>query len=149
AHHPSINRAAALIKREIEHLGIEPYDEIRQTGSLRYAQFFVCRKSGLVQLALVSRKREAAELLAERLSRTSGLWHSIWINLHTKATNAILGSEWICHSGETFLRQRIGRTDIAFHPASFSQAHLSLFDKMLEKIESWVRPNVRLLADLY
>jgi len=55
AHHPSINRAAALIQREMAHLLIEPYDEVRQTGSLRYAQFFVCRESNLVQLSLVSR----------------------------------------------------------------------------------------------
>lgn len=145
AHHPAINRAAALLQKEMERLQIEPYDEVRQTGSLRYAQFFVCRESGLVQLTLVSREKRPAELLAERLWSHPSLWHSVWINLHESGGNAILGKEWICSFGEPFLRQRIGRSQIAFHPASFSQAHLSLFDKLLERIESWVPPETRLL----
>ncbi len=145
AHHPAINRAAAFVQKEMGRLQIEPYDEVRQTGSLRYAQFFVCRESGLVQLSLVSQEKRAAELLAERLWSQRDLWHSIWVNLNTSKSNAILGSEWICLFGDPFLRQRIGKSQIAFHPASFSQAHLSLFDKLLEKVESWVEPNTRLL----
>jgi len=56
-----------------------------------------------------------------------------------------LGREWIHILGEPFLYQRIGRSRVAFHPASFSQAHLSLFDKLLEQIESWVPLSTRLL----
>jgi len=145
AHHPSINRAAALLKSEMGHLQIELYDEIRQTGSLRYAQFFVCRESGLVQLTLVSRERRSAELLAERLSRHESIWHSIWINLHTSKNNAIFGDEWVHWGGELFLRQKIGLASLAFHPAAFSQAHLSLFDKLLERVMSWVKPGTKLL----
>lgn len=145
AHHPAINKAAAIIQKEMELLQIEPYDEARQTGALRYAQFFVCRKSGLIQLALVSRELRSAERLAEKLWRYPSLWHSIWINLHTASGNSILGSEWICSFGDPWLSQRIGRAEVAFHPASFSQAHLSLFDKLLERVESWVPPETRLL----
>lgn len=145
AHHPSINRAAALIEREMRRLQIEPYDEIRQTGSLRYAQFFVCRETGMIQLSLISREKRAAELLAKALFEIPSGWHSIWLNLHTAKSNAILGNEWICLFGEPFLRQRIGRARVSFHPASFSQAHLSLFDRLLDHIESWTAPGSRLL----
>ncbi len=145
AHHSSINQAASLVQKEMEWLRIEPYDEVRQTGSLRYAQFFVCRETGCVQLTLVAREQKTAERLAERLWQIPTLWHSIWINLHKGKGNAILGSEWIHLFGPPFLSQTIGRAQIAFHPASFSQAHLTLFDQLLERIESWVAPKTRLL----
>lgn len=145
AHHPSINRAAALLEDEMKRLEIEPYDESRQTGSLRYAQFSVCRASGRVQLTLISRERQAAELLARRLWSRAFLWHSIWINIHTAESNAILGNEWIHSQGDPFLCQQIGRAKVAFHPAAFSQAHLSLFDKLLERVSSWVKPGTKLL----
>ena len=35
--HPSITRLALAVKRAVQELGIEPYDEVRHTGVLRHA----------------------------------------------------------------------------------------------------------------
>jgi len=69
------------------------------------------------------------------------LWHSIWLNIHPIASNRILGNFWQLVHGEPFLRQTINHTPIAFHPGAFSQTHLPLFEKMVQKIEQWVQPN--------
>ncbi len=146
AHHPAINRAATLLAEEMRHLQIDPYDEKKQTGSLRYAQFFVCRETMRVQLTIITREKKDAKRLSERLwEADSSLWHSIWINVQTSRGNNILGPEWHHCYGELFLHQRIGRVQIAFHPASFSQAHLSLFDQLLKRVETWVKPGSKLL----
>ncbi len=41
--------------------------------------------------------------------------------------------------------QRIGRASVQFHPGAFSQAHLGLFDRILEIIEAWTPQGARLL----
>src|SRR5690606_19506453 len=76
------------------------------------------------------------------------LWHSIWINHHPARSNRILGDAWHLFSGEPFLWQTINQTPIAFHPGAFSQAHLPLFEKMVQKIATWVRLSDRIL-ELY
>ena len=51
-HHPSINQAAELLKKN----RFDPYDEETGSGTFRYAQFCVCRESNKVQLTLVIQK---------------------------------------------------------------------------------------------
>lgn len=147
ANHPAINKAIKLLRESMLCLGVEPYNENKQTGVLRYVQFFVCREDGLVQLVLVTRDRKAAETLAQNL-RERAKWHSIWLNIHTQPTNQIFGKEWHLYFGEEWIWQQMGRCKAAFHPAAFSQANLLLFDRVLEKLDDWVEPNASLL-ELY
>ncbi|MBX7067021.1 MAG: hypothetical protein K1X28_07305 [Parachlamydiales bacterium] len=144
-HHPSINKAAAILQEEISRQKVEPYDEARRCGVLRYAQFFVEAKTGRVQLALVATKE--IEAFCKVLAKHD-IWHSIWQNIHTQPTNAIFGSTWKCLHGEPFLWQPIGSHSFPFHPAAFSQAHFPLFEKMIQKIDSWIEPNQRII-ELY
>ena len=145
-HHGAINNAANFLKQAIAATLIEPYDEVSQSGVLRYAQFFVCRESEKIQLALVvQNNRVAAKKLAEYLWEKTDLWHSIWINEQPLATNRIFGDIWHHCFGPKFLSQRIGRANVPFHPGAFAQANLSLFDEILNRIERWVAPKSRLL----
>ena len=143
-HHPAIDEGAALLRQKISALGIAPYDEIRQTGILRYAQFFVSRETGKIQLVLVAREKKSALELADALSKSS-MWHSIWINIHKGADNKIFGNEWVLYMGEPFLVQNMGRARVSFHPAAFAQANLVLFDRILEKLDQWVPKSSRLI----
>ena len=52
-HHPSINAISAKVRKIMIERKIEPYDEERGGGLLRYLQFVVERKTRRVQLALV------------------------------------------------------------------------------------------------
>lgn len=146
-HHASINRAVALLKEEIIRHRLPLYCEKTLKGQLKYTQLFVERSTGRVQLALVLNANEAPESFCQALLKQD-IWHSIWLNFHPKATNRILGETWRHIHGEPFLWQTIHNTPIAFHPAAFSQTHLPLFEKMLQKIESWIQTSDRVL-ELY
>lgn len=143
-HHPSINEAVVILREEILKRNIRPYDETRG-GILRYAQFFVERNTGRVQLALVATRE--IDNFCNALAKHD-LWHSIWQNIHPAPTNAIFGPTWKLHSGEPYLWQPIGANLFPFHPAAFSQTHLPLFEKMIQKIAGWVEPDQRII-ELY
>lgn len=144
-HHPSINRAISLIRQEIIAQNLPIYCEKTHTGTLRYIQLFVERSTGRIQLTLIAQNHLHA--FCQSLLKYD-LWHSIWVNIQNQPTNRILGDSWHLIHGESFLWQTLNQTPIAFHPAAFSQTHLPLFEQMLQKIETWVQPNDRIL-ELY
>ena len=140
-HHPSINEAASLLKEAMRKHRVAPYAENPSRGLLRYAQFFVERETSRVQLAL-SLRNDAPEIrdLCNTLSQIK-LFHSIWLNIHPLPNNAIFGPTWIHLSGEPWLWQKFGPVRAAFHPGAFSQAHLPLFEQMLQAIADWIPAN--------
>lgn len=139
-HHPSINRARALLERSMEKMGVEPYRETPSGGAIRYAQFFVERDTGKVQLTLVLNQKEKTPWVSAFLQELlkEEIWHSIWVNYHPTATNSVFGSDWELLWGDTWLWQRLHTVFVAFHPGSFAQAHLPLFERMVKSVEEWV-----------
>lgn len=146
-HHPSINRAIDIIKKEMVREKLSAYSENSSKGTLRYLQLFVEKSTGLVQLVLVINQREGISSFCERLKKYD-LWHSIWLNVQKGSTNQILGDFWEHNFGKPFLWQKINGKAIPFHPGAFSQAHLPLFEKMLQTIENWVKPEEKVI-ELY
>jgi tRNA/tmRNA/rRNA uracil-C5-methylase (TrmA/RlmC/RlmD family) len=144
-HHASINRAVALIREELIGQKVPLYRENPPSGILRYLQFFVDRQTGLIQLTLIA--TQSLDSFCKSLLKYD-LWHSIWLNIQPTQTNRILGDTWHKIYGESFLWQTLNKTPVPFHPAAFSQAHLPLFEKMLQQIETWVQPNDTIL-ELY
>ncbi|MES2274360.1 MAG: hypothetical protein V4487_09250 [Chlamydiota bacterium] len=149
-HHPAINRAVLAIKEEIISHKLPLFQEKPPSGHLRYLQLFVERKTEQIQLVLTLNLNEnCAEI--DRFCKSllkKDLWHSIWLNFHPALSNRILGDGWERIHGEPFLWQTFNGTEVAFHPGAFSQAHLSLFEKMLQKIDHWVEPGAKIL-ELY
>ncbi len=149
-HHPSINTIYSKIKKVMIGLKIDPYDEERGTGILRYLQFAVETKTRKVQLALVVNQSSQDALLerfVKQLYTEKGL-HSIWLNFQPAKTNRIFGDHWALRDGEPYLWEQLGNAECAFHPACFSQAHLSLFEEVLSRIREWTPSNSRIL-ELY
>lgn len=144
-HHPAINRAVAVLVQAVREEQIAPYDE--KKGLLRYIQCLVDLKTDKIQLTLVwnsSHQTAPMVRLADRLLQ-SDLWHSIWFNFQPAITNRIFGDSWHHHFGEPFLYQTLGPLQIPFHPASFSQAHWSLFEQLAAEVVSWIPDQARLL----
>lgn len=135
-HHPQINRSVELIKRWIIEENIQPYNELSFHGTLRYVQLVVERATGRVQVSLVINGHKQLTKSFKRLWDMEGpnFWHSLWANYNTNKTNVIFGSEWKLFHGEPLLWETFGRTKVCFQPASFAQANLDLFDKMLKRI---------------
>jgi len=146
SHHSSINQAVFLLKEAIQIEKISIYNETK--GLLRYAQFFVDLRTNLVQLVLVVQKEESSiKRLINRLLKM-GDWNSIWLNVQPLETNRILGDEWVHLHKEPYLCQKINQEPFFFHPASFAQAHWTLFEKLAAYVVEQV-PNQANLIELY
>ncbi len=147
-HHASINSSYAKIKEAMIRHQIEPYDEHKGSGTLRYLQFAVERKTRNVQLTLVvNEKKSCVDEFVKQLYRMGG-FHSIWLNFQPFQTNRIFGDEWTHLLGEEYLWEHLGSVECAFHPACFSQANLALFEIVLNRIGEWTLPNAKIL-ELY
>ncbi|KAA8530109.1 hypothetical protein F0562_004817 [Nyssa sinensis] len=172
AHHPNINAAVELLKQGITELNVEPYDEDKGTGELRYVQMAVTTyntslpaseryRNGKVQVALVwnsrnenSHSSENLNALAHFLWRNGGrsrkvhLIHSVWANFQTSTNNIIFGNRWRHLLGERDFWEHVGGIDISLAPSSFGQANTRAFDTLLQKLHKYV-PLGASVVDLY
>lgn len=141
-HHPQINRAIAILRQSITQHEILPYQENTHTGTLRYCQLVVERLSNRVELSLVINAEEISACLEKLIEtlRRNPLFHSIWVNFQPSLTNRIFGDRWSLCWGEPLVWETLGGISVCFHPACFSQAHLSLFDSMLSSIQKHILP---------
>jgi 23S rRNA (uracil1939-C5)-methyltransferase len=147
-HHPHLNQAFECVRLWMLNHGIIPYDENTGKGELRYLQGVVQRKSGRVQLSLIinSVEEEGENALKWRLlflqlaNEHPNLWHSIWVNYNNQRHNVIFGDKWSHIWGEKDLWEQFGEVEVCYGPASFGQANLPLFERMLVKIKELVLP---------
>jgi 23S rRNA (uracil1939-C5)-methyltransferase len=148
-HYPKMDEALAIIYQEMVQFGIEPYQETG-TGRLRYIQLFFQKKTERVQLSLVINGESLEEKEQEFIEKISTypIWHSIWVNFHPNLSNTIFGQKWELIFGEEDFYQEMGGISFSFHPASFSQAHLVLFEEILKQVANWI-PKGSFLVDLY
>jgi 23S rRNA (uracil1939-C5)-methyltransferase len=143
-HHPGINKAVEYLRQFIRNEKIEPYNESTCSGYLRYAQIIVEKSSGKVQLSLVWNSNEdslRAWDLGKLWELNSSFWHSIWVNWNVRRDNVIFGKKWLLIKGEEDLWEKFGGIEVCFHPASFAQANLDLFEVMLKKINQQITHN--------
>jgi len=151
-HHPSLNLAANILRKWLIEQKIEPYDENSGKGFLRYIQVTVEKATQRVQLVLVLNEKptvvtaEFEEICRETLLKQNPLlWHSLWFNFNSGKDNVIFGKEWRLIEGEAWLWETLQGKEICFHPASFMQANLDMFDSLLERIKTYVPKNASLL----
>jgi len=115
------------------------------TGLLRYVQLHANDK---VELTIVATRKDEKLLKILKALAKDRLFQSIWLNINPRITNTIFSDEWFKISGEDFLLQNILEKSFAFHPASFSQVNLPLFEKMLQSIRGYLPTDSNLL-ELY
>lgn len=134
-HHPAINKAVEKIKIWMINEQIAPYDERIGKGCLRYIQLVVECSTNKVQLVLVLNEPLKNNSLKTLFSEE---WQSIWVNNNTRRDNVIFGSDWQRIIGEEWLWETIAGCKICFHPASFAQANLEMFDRLIEHIKPFI-----------
>ncbi|OGT60933.1 MAG: hypothetical protein A3E85_03230 [Gammaproteobacteria bacterium RIFCSPHIGHO2_12_FULL_45_12] len=143
-HHEAIHQAIYWLKIKIQACGISSYDESTRRGVLRYVQFVVERRTGLVQLTLVVTEPQCLKNFISALW-DQGVWHSIWVNIQPEPSNKIFGDRWILAVGKEFVMETLGGNVIAFHPACFGQANPFIFEKMLTSIREHILPEKKVL----
>lgn len=155
-HHPRLNQAFELVREWMVRNALIPYQEETGLGDLRYVQGVVQRESGQVQLTLVmngSDHQGEKSLHWQKLVRQLGenhpmLWHSLWLNFNDLQTNTIFGPAWSLVTGQEDLWEKFGKTEVCYGPASFGQANLPLFERMLDKIVELLPENA-CIAEFY
>lgn len=157
AHHPRINQTVEFVNRLIKKHQLKPYQEKTGSGEIRYLQCVVERKTGKVQLAFVLNYKNASDervkwwknFLAQiGQNDLEGHWHSLWINLNNKPTNTIFGPQWLLCHGEELLWESFGDLSVCYQPASFAQANLNLFEKMLFHLKNFIHDQSK-VAEFY
>lgn len=155
-HHPSLNQAFAIVRDWMVQHGLIPYQEMTGLGDLRYLQGVVQRESSQVQLTFVlnaadpcSEKVLAWQRLVQQLGeKHRSLWHSLWLNFNDRQTNTILGPGWSFVFGQEELWEKFEGTSVCYGPASFGQANLPLFERMLSRIVELLPRQAR-VAEFY
>lgn len=150
-HYPVMDKACALIKQKITEYKIAPYEEKRAQGRLRYIQMVVNQETNKVQLSLVfnSNSLMKNELdFIEDIYSNNPIWHSIWVNFLQGSTNTILGNKWELLCGEEDFWQKLLGIEFCFHSSCFSQAHLSVFEEMLQYL-AFLVPEKKNILELY
>lgn len=154
-HHPHLNQAFEIIRLWIQQHGLMPYVEKTGQGDLRYLQGVVQRVSGRVQLTFVFNTSSTSphvqhwQSLIQQLGENyPTFWHSLWVNFNDQKINTIFGQQWAFVWGEEQLWEQFGGVAVCYGPASFGQANLSLFERMLFRIRSLLPEQAR-VAEFY
>jgi len=143
-HNESINKAVEIVKQFIHDENIEPYNEETGKGLLRYVQLVVERSSLKVQITFVLNSNMETNLKKWEINEDP-IWHSVWINFNATRTNNIFGVDWAHIKGPPLIFERFGLSEVCFHPASFAQSNLELFEEMLESINNIVPENSKVV----
>jgi tRNA/tmRNA/rRNA uracil-C5-methylase (TrmA/RlmC/RlmD family) len=160
-HHPSINRAVALLEQATAKVGTSAYNEESREGSLRYVQLQVERTSGKVCLTLIwnaadlKQTQPALARLIKELNRLDPtLWHSMWCHLNDGLGNNIFSrnpSRWHRLFGVEYMREPLPVGDVGwlyFSPMSFRQGNLDGFDILANDVARAV-PGGSKVCELY
>lgn len=139
-HHPRINEAVEELRRAAMEVGVKGYQEASggnaASGELRYIQMSVERETQKVQIVLVWNVftfKEAEQTLPRLVKRLKGkpdLWHSVYVNFQTSASNVILNynaKAWKLLWGPPALKEKVGNANFFFAPQIFRQVNLDYF----------------------
>lgn len=154
-HHPHLNQAFEKIRSWICQQGLSPYEEKTGKGELRYLQGVVQRTSGRVQLTFVlnmapedPRAHRWRTLIQQLGEEHPHFLHSLWINFNQRSTNTIFGDHWLPIWGEEYLWEQFGDISACYGPASFGQANLDLFERLLFRLRELL-PEDACVAEFY
>ena len=151
--HPEpVNQVIQQLKREIQTLGVVPYDERSDSGELRYLDIRYSFWSRELVLTLVTRHavfpngNDLARALKKRFSFLAGVVQ----NINEDPGNVIWGERSRLLAGQDTLRERIGPLKIKLPVGVFSQANPLAARKLYEKVSALAALNGKeTVLDLY
>jgi 23S rRNA (uracil1939-C5)-methyltransferase len=135
--HPEpVNRVVQYLKREVERLGIAPYDEPSDGGDLRYIDLRYSFFSREVVLTLVTRRANfpRGQELARALMRRFGFVAGVAQNINEDPGNVIWGPRTRALAGRDTVIERIGEWKLRFPVGVFSQANPVTARKLYDKL---------------
>ena len=151
--HPSpVNQIIQFLKEEIERLHIVPYDELRDTGQLRYLDIRYSFWQQQMLLTLVTRHMHFPQVrdLIRSLERHFPFLTGIVQNINDKPGNVIWGERFHPLRGRDALLEKLGPLKISIPVDAFSQVNTQVARKLYEKALAWAGLTGKEIAlDLY
>ena len=151
--HPEpINELIQFLREAIERLNIAPYDEVQDTGQLRYLDIRYSLWQKQIVLTLVTRHMHfpQARDLIFHLERKFSFISGIVQNIHDKPGNVIWGERFHPLSGRDTLLERVGPFRIIVPVYAFSQVNLPVARRIYETALEWANITSKEIAlDLY
>jgi len=150
-HHPLINEVVKQVKCALRDTGLSLYSDARHLGLVRYLQVVVERATQTAQVVVVANSRSAGDLapLFDSLSERLGdRLHSLFWNGNRERTNTILGPDWACLRGPSWVGDRMGGVDVFYPPTAFGQSNPVLAETMVDQVHEWV-PAGTTVAEYY
>jgi 23S rRNA (uracil1939-C5)-methyltransferase len=135
--HPEpVNRVVEYLKRQVERLGIAPYDERSDDGDLRYIDMRYSFFSREIVLTLVTRHANLprGQELARGLMRRFGFIAGVAQNINEDPGNVIWGTRTRALAGRDTVIERIGDWKMRFPVGVFSQANPLTARKLYEEV---------------
>jgi 23S rRNA (uracil1939-C5)-methyltransferase len=151
--HPEpVHRVIQQLKREIERLGVEPYDERSDRGDLRYLDIRYSFWSREIVLTLITRHAafSRGSELARALTKRFGFITGVAQNINEDSGNVIWGARSRSLAGRDTVIERIGAWKLRLPVGVFSQANPSVAGKLYEKVASLAAlTGKEIVLDLY
>ena len=138
--HPEpVNRVVQYLKKQIERLGIAPYDERDDSGELRYVDIRYSFFSREIVLTLVTRHAQLPRgtELARALARRFGFIAGVAQNINEDPGNVIWGPRTRALAGRDTVIERIGEWKLRLPVGVFSQANPLTARKLYEKVRDF------------
>ena len=125
------------LQAEIESSTLEPYNEGKKTGDLRYVAARSAHLTGEIMLTFVVTNPQKFELirLINRLRRLGHKINSAHMNINTSDGNAVFGDETTILAGTPGLRERICDLDIEISPLAFFQVNPWQAQNLYRRVE--------------
>jgi len=112
--------------------GIEPYDELTRTGSLRHALIRTTAATREMMLVLVSKNNFFAAKTdsINRLKDACPEINSCYLNINPVPTNVVLGDRYIHLFGESNIHEVLGGLSFVISPGSFFQVNSKMAETL-------------------
>jgi 23S rRNA (uracil1939-C5)-methyltransferase len=147
---PVLDEARGVLLATLIERSVEPFDEIRRTGVLRYA-ILRATASGHVMATLVAGRQgwPDAVAIAESLRDRCPAVVSVVLNVNVGTGNALFGEEETQVLGASTLEDSVGDVQVRLSSRSFFQANRAVASAIYQAIAASVPADMACVVDAY
>ena len=150
--HPVVNRVIGQVRNILAELRIPVYDERTRQGSVRTVVARVSRKTGHVQLTLITAtdRLPDAERIVRRIRETLPMVTTIAHNVHKGKSPLVFGEKTVVLWGEERLEETLGDVRFSLSPRAFFQLNPAQTVKLYNAVkEAAALSGKELVVDAY
>jgi 23S rRNA (uracil1939-C5)-methyltransferase len=147
---PVLDDARGTLLGVLQRHQVEPFHEVRRTGTLRYA-ILRANRAGRVLATLVVARSDWAEAqgVADELSRQLPAVGGVVLNLNPAAGNALFGGEERVLVGEPTLEDDMGDVRVRLGSRSFFQANRAVGSRIYRDLAAGLPAGYERAVDAY